>query len=199
MNPRRPNIALQPTSPASPSPRLSFGTLGRRKRFGRRRGRVWRHRTFLVATVFGLAAWSVPPDAVDNAQRTRVASCETASLAGALLRWSRRHEPGSEYLHSHVLGPFPFTAATLVSPADVRRRIVSKNSSFNTRDPWGNPYQVLRNHDKRQHWSFVVRTAGPDGKFCSESYTTELTTLSCDDVLRIDGVLMVGPECDVSY
>ena len=29
---RSPNIALQPTSPASPSPRLSFGTLGAGKR-----------------------------------------------------------------------------------------------------------------------------------------------------------------------
>ncbi len=193
-----PNIALQPTSPASPSPRLSAKTLGRRQGNGLASALAWGRCALLVAAAGALLGWSFPPGAVDNEQRTRVASCETAGLAGALDRRSRQHESGSEYLDSHFLGRLSFKSAALVTPEEVRSRIVTKNVSFNTRDPWGNPYQVLRNQDKRQPWSFLVRTAGPDGKFCSQSYNPRLTTLSCDDVLRIDGVLIVGPECDVA-
>ena len=191
-----PNPRLQRTRLRAP---LSRQPLGRGKVKVWQGVDRWRFCATLVGIVFVLSAsHPINPGAVDNEQRTKVASCETAELSDALIRWSRKNEPVSRYLTAHNLGQLSFDTATTVSPEEVRRRIGSKGVAFNTRDPWGSPYQILRNHDKRQPWSWLVRTAGPDGKLCSDSYVPGKSTLGCDDVLRVDGILLMGPECDVA-
>lgn len=63
------------------------------------------------------------------------------------------------------------------------------------RDPWGHAYEFLKNTDPRQPWTWAVRSPGPDGSFCSESYLRQKPEWDkCDDIVRVDGLLISGPE-----
>ena len=124
------------------------------------------------------------------------ASREAHSLCVALMAWGIDHPPEGEYLE---LGSFPtvdFTRAERISTSDAKAMLVPNYfDKVPGPDPWGHSYQILKNVDPKQPWSWAARSAGPDEKFCAESYLVPQPDWDrCDDIVRVDGVLVAGPE-----
>jgi hypothetical protein len=124
------------------------------------------------------------------------ASRETLSVCTALMAWSIDHPPEGEYLEEGSFPRVDFGRAERLPVSGAKSMLVPNYfDKVPGPDPWGRPYQMLKNIDPKQPWSWATRSAGPDGKFCGDSYLVPQPDWDkCDDIVRVDGVLVAGPE-----
>ena len=128
--------------------------------------------------------------------KPQLASYETLSLCTALIAWSIDNPPEGDYLEEGGFPRVDLSHAEGLPIKKVEGMLVSKYfDKLPGPDPWGYRYEVLRNRDPKQPWSWAARSRGPDGKFCSETYLVPQPGWDrCDDIVRVDGVLVAGPE-----
>jgi hypothetical protein len=152
--------------------------------------------SFFVGLLLGLTVCEAPAIGQEKPTRPQVASRETLTLCTALIAWNIDHPPEGEYLEGGKASEVDFSAAKLLSKADLRAMLVPAYlEAVPLDDPWKHRYEVFRNTDKRQPWSWGVRSLGPDGSACSASYLVPQPSWDrCNDIVRVDGELVAGPE-----
>jgi hypothetical protein len=152
--------------------------------------------SLFVGMLVSLTIFAAPAIGQVKPTRPQVASRETLTLCTALIAWSIDHPPEGEYLESGKASEVDFSASKLLSKADLRAMLVPAYlEAVPVEDPWKHRYEVFRNTDKRQPWSWGVRSLGPDGSACSASYLVPQPSWDrCNDIVRVDGELVAGPE-----
>jgi len=130
-----------------------------------------------------------------KATPAQLASSETLTLCTALIVWSVDHPPEGEYFDENSASSIDLTVSKRLNTAAVEKMVVPTYlDKLPSRDPWGHLYDFLKNTDRKQPWTWAVRSPGPDGHFCSESYLRQKPDWDkCDDIVRVDGVLVAGP------
>ncbi len=152
----------------------------------------------MVALLVVTFLMSASPDSGDQPKPTKpqIASRDALALCTALIAWNIDHPPEGEYLEKGKAPQVDLAGAKHYSKSDLEAMLIpSYVATISARDPWGNSYEILRNRDSKQPWSWAVRSLGPDGQFCSDSYLVPQPTWDrCDDIVRVDGELVAGPE-----
>ena len=128
--------------------------------------------------------------------KPQLASYQTLSICTALIVWSIDNPPEGDYLEENGFPRVDFGLGIRISIKKLEGMLVPKYfDKLPGPDPWGHPYEVVQNKDPKQPWSWAVRSRGPDGHFCSETYLVPQPDWDrCDDIVRVDGVLVAGPE-----
>jgi hypothetical protein len=180
-----PNPRLQRTPLRAP---LSRKPLGHAK--------CHRALSVVVGSLLSVIVCVAPAIGQEKLTKPQIASRETLTLCTALIAWSIDHPPEGEYLETGKASEVDFSAAKRLSKADLRAMLVPTYlEAVPVEDPWKHRYEVFRNTDKRQPWSWGVRSLGPDGSACSASYLVPQPSWDrCNDVVRVDGELVAGPE-----
>jgi hypothetical protein len=149
-----------------------------------------------VAVLLAIILCSTSADAREQPTESQKVSRELRSICTGLIAWNIDHPPEGEYLEEGGVPGVDFSLSEHLSSKAARAMLVPNYfDKLPELDPWGRPYQLLKNVDPKQSWSWAVRSAGPDGKFCSTSYLVPQPDWDrCDDIARVDGVLVCGPE-----
>ena len=143
-----------------------------------------------------LAALVAARNATAESTPAQTASSDTHALCVALIAWNFDHPPeGGDFgdsRHSRV----DLELAHEIPTAEAKSMLVPNYfAEMPDLDPWGNAYQILRNSDSNGPWTWAARSLGEDGRFCADSYLVPQPDWDkCDDVVRVDGVLVAGPE-----
>ena len=94
------------------------------------------------------------------------ASGDVHALCVALIAWGLDHPPDGPDFGERRDASVNFELATRIAPAEAESMLVPYYfDRMPGPDPWGRPYQMFRNADPAQGWSWAARSVGPDGKF----------------------------------
>ena len=149
-----------------------------------------------------LSSWSTEAQTPGVAPSpSQTASSQTLAFCTALMAWGMDHPVEGFDLDEKDWGRVDLSRAKRLPDRILEEMLVPTYLiRLDTRDPWGRHYEILSNADPKQRWSWAIRSAGPDGRLCGKVYLQkDQASGRCDDIVRVDGVVVSGPVTALGY